>query len=74
VDTGERLLCVEVKTSSQAKGEFTLRTMGGNQSWNGIIKRLSEADCDKLFLYHVGTGKERESDIAELAGRSSVRL
>ncbi|HET6731126.1 group I intron-associated PD-(D/E)XK endonuclease [Mycobacterium sp.] len=74
VDTGERLLRVEVKTSSQVKGEFTLRTMGGNQSWSGIIKKLSEADCDKVFLHHVGTGKEREFDISELAGRSSVKL
>jgi hypothetical protein len=74
VDTGERLERVEVKTSSQASREFTLRTMGGNQSWNGVAKHLSPDDCEKVFLVHTSTGVQREFDISDLAGRSTIRL
>jgi hypothetical protein len=74
VDTGARLERVEVKTSSQTNREFTLRTMGGNQSWNGVAKHLSPVDFDKVCLVHIGTGAQREFDISELAGRSTIRL
>ena len=25
-------------------------TRGGNQSWNGVVKRFSAARCDRLFV------------------------
>jgi PD-(D/E)XK endonuclease len=37
IDTGDRLLRVEVKTTTQLNGEVSLRTMGGNTSWNGLL-------------------------------------
>lgn len=63
---------IEVKTSAQKNGEFTLRTLGGNRSWNGVVKRLSVNDCDKVYLANLLTGSEKEYDISELAGRSSI--
>ena len=56
VDTGERLLRVEVKTTTQLNGEVSLRTMGGNTSWNGIVKRISGDDCDVVFAVNLNTG------------------
>jgi hypothetical protein len=74
VDTGERLMRVEVKTTTQPKGEVSLRTMGGNRSWGGVIKRVSSADCDVVFAVNLNTGAEREFSICELEGKSSVTL
>ena len=52
-----RLLRIQVKTSTQSavtpKGHIrlpvTLATRGGNQSWNGITKRLDPARVDYVF-------------------------
>jgi hypothetical protein len=47
------LLRVQVKTSTQLVNErwlVSLCTRGGNQSWNGIVKRFSPARCDFLFV------------------------
>ena len=35
---------------------MALCTRGGNQSWNGIVKRLDATRCDCLFV-HVGDGR-----------------
>lgn len=55
-----RLVKVQVKTSRQrlANNRFgvTLCTRGGNQSWNGIVKRFSSDRCDYLFV-HVVDGR-----------------
>src|SRR5215467_1759420 len=53
VDTGERILRVEVKTTRQTDGEIDLRTRGGNRSWNGEVKRLSALDCDVVFAVNL---------------------
>jgi hypothetical protein len=52
VDDGEKLQRVQVKTSTQwrhRRWEVTLFTRGGNQSWNGLVKRFSPSRCDQLF-------------------------
>jgi len=74
VDTGEEILRVEVKTSTQKDGAVGLRTLGGNQSWNGEVKRLSKKDCDRVYLVQLYHNAEKEFDISELEGRSSVRV
>src|SRR6202041_4095989 len=53
VDDGEKLERVQVKTSTQwrhRRGEVTLCTRGGNQSWNGLVRRFSASRCDWLFV------------------------
>jgi hypothetical protein len=53
VDHGPDLHRVQVKTSTSESrpGVFvvTVCTRGGNQSWNGIVKRLDPARIDYLF-------------------------
>lgn len=48
------LLRVQVKTSrvliKNGRYEVTLCTRGGNQSWNGLVKRFSSDRCDWLFV------------------------
>ena len=45
---------VQVKTSTQLikNGRYlvSLKTCGGNQSWNKIVKRFSSDRCDRLFV------------------------
>jgi hypothetical protein len=58
-DFGGRLVRVQVKTSTCRKNDrfvVALCTRGGNQSWNGIVKRLDATRCDALFV-HVGDGR-----------------
>src|SRR4051812_36442170 len=55
----DQLARVQVKTSRHfVKGRWSvqLSTRGGNQSWNGTIKRFSPARCDLLFVL-VGCGR-----------------
>jgi Holliday junction resolvase-like predicted endonuclease len=49
----EQLLRVQVKTSSQdgdGRWKVAICTRGGNQSWNGLVKRFSASRCDWLFV------------------------
>jgi hypothetical protein len=53
------VLRVQVKTSTvfrNRRWNVTLATRGGNQSWNGLVKRFSSARCDHLFVL-VGDGR-----------------
>ena len=74
VDTGEKLLRVEVKTTRSVRNDVSLRTLGGNQSWSGEIKRISSSDCDIVFVVNLNTGTEREFLASELEGRSTVKV
>ena len=74
VDTGERLLRIEVKTSRRADGEIELRTKGGNRSWTGVVKRVRATDCDVVFAVNVATGGEREYPVSALAGMSTITV
>ena len=54
VDKHGKLFRVEVKTTFY-KSKYgiyvaTLRTSGGNQSWNKISKKISKDDADLLFV------------------------
>jgi hypothetical protein len=49
----ERLWRVQVKTSTyRRRGRWSVAvcTRGGNQSWNGLVKRLDASRCDYLFV------------------------
>jgi PD-(D/E)XK endonuclease len=74
VDTGERLLRVEVKTTTQVNGHVRLTTQGGNQSWNRVIKKISSDECDLVFLVNLNTGSEQEYEASFLTGRSSIKV
>jgi PD-(D/E)XK nuclease superfamily protein len=52
-DLDGRLVRIEVKTTtrfSKGRWEVTVCTRGGNQSWNGLTKRLDATRCDYLFV------------------------
>ena len=58
-DLGSCLVRVEVKTTTRfnkGRWEVTVCTRGGNQSWNGLTKRLDPKKCDYLFVL-VGDGR-----------------
>jgi PD-(D/E)XK endonuclease len=74
VDDGSKILRIEVKTTSSKEGSIGLRTMGGNQSWNGVIKKISSDDCDRVFLVDLVTGTCKEFLSSELDGRSSIKI
>jgi hypothetical protein len=52
-ENDERLLRVQVKTTTcrcRNRWVVAICTRGGNQSWNGIVKRFSATRCDWLFV------------------------
>jgi hypothetical protein len=52
-DAAGALLRVQVKTSTvyrKRRWEITVCTRGGNQSWNGLVKRLDHSRIDYLFV------------------------
>ena len=58
-DFGDRLARVQVKTCTcryKNRWSVTLCTRGGNQSWNGLVKRLDQSRLDYLFVV-VGDGR-----------------
>jgi hypothetical protein len=70
-----RLLRVQVKTStvriSNDRYAVTLATRGGNQSWNGLVKRFSSARCEFLFVL-VGDGRQWFIPAARVEGGTSI--
>jgi hypothetical protein len=50
-----------------------LATRGGNQSWNGVIKRLDATRCDSVFV-HVGDGRRWFIPATALGGNSHIVL
>lgn len=77
VDDGDRLYRVECKTSrfllKSGGWEVGLATKGGNQSWNGVAKKLSSEDCDLVFIL-TGDGQRYILPIEELDGRSKITV
>lgn len=52
-DFGDEIARVQVKTSSfyrDGRWGVAIYTRGGNQSWNGIVKRLDASRCDRLCV------------------------
>ena len=75
-DFGDQLVRVQVKTASHYRNgrwEATLCTRGGNQSWNGIVKRLDPRRCDAVFV-HVGDGRRWYIPSSDLGGASGILL
>ena len=75
-DFGERPVRVQVQTSVAWHNErfvVALCTRGGNQSWNGVIKRLDASRCDHVFV-HVGDGRRWFIPASELGGGSGIAL
>ena len=75
-DWGDRVERVQVKTSTcWVKNRFviTVCTRGGNQSWNGVVKRIDPSRCDMLFV-HVGDGRRWYIPVRALEGRWSIRV
>ena len=59
IDDGDAFERVQVKTTTllvKGRWKVTLCTRGGNQSWNGTVKRFSAERCDRLFVL-VGNGR-----------------
>jgi hypothetical protein len=75
-DFGDRLLRVEVKTSTHSRrGRWgvLISTRGGNQSWTGLVKYFDPDRCDYLFV-HVGDGRRWFIPTRTLESRSSLTL
>jgi hypothetical protein len=50
---GDKFVRVQVKTTGVYRNdrwEVSICTMGGNQSWNGLVKSFSPDRCDRLFV------------------------
>lgn len=75
-DFGDELVRVQVKTSIRWTGrrwDVMLCTRGGNQSWNGLVKRIDPKRCDALFV-QVGDGRRWYIPTTALGGLSGLVL
>lgn len=75
-DDGERLLRVQVKTSTQYRDRrwcVTICTRGGNRSWSGLVKTFSASRCDWLFVL-VGDGRRWFIPASQVEGGCAVVL
>jgi hypothetical protein len=75
-DFGDCIERVQVKTSTcWKKNRFVvaLCTRGGNESWNGIVKRLDATRCDRVFV-HVGDGRRWYIPASALGGGTCIAL
>jgi hypothetical protein len=74
VDLDGDVLRVQVKTCSRWDGRrysVMLCTRGGNQSWNGLVKKLDPLCCDYAFI-HVGDGRRWFIPSAEVGGGTAI--
>jgi PD-(D/E)XK endonuclease len=75
-ELGDELLRVQVKTCTcwiKNRWSVTLCTRGGNQSWNGLVKRLERSSCDYVFVV-VGDGRCWCIPTARLDGTTGLLL
>jgi hypothetical protein len=75
-DFGDRLARVQVKTCTcryKNRWSVTLCTRGGNQSWNGLVKKLDASRCDSLFVV-VADGRRWCMPAKVVDGGSGVML
>ena len=71
-----RAVRIQVKTSRcfvRKRWDVTLCTRGGNQSWNGIVKRLDASRYDFLFVL-VADGRRWFIPSERVEGGSGLRL
>jgi hypothetical protein len=67
---------VQVKTSTHVqRGNFrvSLATRGGNQSWNGLVKRFDASRCDLLFVL-VANGRRWCIPSTAVEGSTAITL
>lgn len=67
---------VQVKTTSsymRGRWQLSLCTRGGNQSWNGLVKRFSADRCDWLFA-HAGDGRRWFIPASIVGGGNAILL
>lgn len=75
-DWDGRVLRVQVKTCTllwKARWNVAVCTRGGNQSWNGVSKRLDPSRFDYLFVL-VGDGRRWFIPAEAVGGGSGIRL
>lgn len=75
-DWGEGAMRVQVKTSNvfvKNRWRLAVCTMGGNQSWNGLVKRLDPSRYDYLFAV-VGDGRRWLIPAHRVGGGRSIYL
>ena len=75
-DLGHRMVRIEVKSTTQFRhGRWcvAVRTCGGNQSWNGVTKKLHAGRCDFLFVT-VGDGRRWFIPAAHFGGGTALML
>jgi hypothetical protein len=75
-DEAERLVRVQVKTTTRfehRRWRVMVCTRGGNQSWNGLVKRFSAERCDALFVV-VGDGRRWFIPAIRVSGSTAVVL
>jgi len=67
---------IQVKTCGVFRNdrwEVSICTRGGNQSWNGLVKRFSAGRCDYLFVL-VADGRRWLIPAGEVGGGTHVQL
>jgi hypothetical protein len=72
----DRFLRIQVKTCisfRNGRWDVTVCTRGGNQSWNGLVKRWEAERCDYLFVV-VGDGRRWCIPSTELGGGTHISL
>jgi hypothetical protein len=75
-DFGGELFRVQVKTSVcryKARWAVTVCTRGGNQSWQGLVKRLDPSQFDYLFVL-VEDGRQWFIPAARIEGATAIHL
>jgi len=75
-ERNESLLRVQVKTTTQyvkRRWAVTICTRGGNQSWNGTVKRFSAKRCERLFVL-AADGRRWFIPSVSVGGGSAVLL
>ncbi len=72
----ERWVGVQVKTTRAFRNdrwETSVCTRGGNQSWNGVVKRFSPDRCDYLFVV-TGDGRRWFIPAPDVGGGTHIVL
>lgn len=75
-DIEGRLVAVQVKTTRffrNGRWGVAICTRGGNQSWNGLVKRFSPERCDYLYV-HTATGRRWFIPADAVEGGTAVNL
>jgi len=76
VNDGHAFRRVQVKTTRRyynRRWNVMICTRGGNQSWNGLVKRFSPSRCDWLFVL-VADGRRWFIPAAAIEGGTCVAL